>query len=591
MSNEHDHIDQLTPELIKQYRAGTLSPGMMHAVEKYLLENPFEAEAFEGLALIDNKEVEGHVIDLHERIDELTHQSEVDKGATAFWAYTRRIAAVILLLLMAGYIFIWLKPELQESPMTKELTEKTEDKAKSDSSDRELVNGALRASTPSQNEASDEIKSKPEQEPSAITTEENTTLTVASADVETLTEEQIEAQFEKMEESAAAMQARYEAKEAAFKEEMASQRAAATSRLASVRNTQSANASTTIRYDTVAGGLGLRAVKVEDKVSGQPIYDPNRPEVFSNVLDLRSNLLPDSLNQPINGRVTDAITGLALAGAVVTSGKQNKAVTDDQGYFSLKPDSVSKLLMVSHAGYSSREAYAVGGLKPITFRLSPDREKENGFISSPAPSVQANSTLITGQLLGGDDGLGIPRANITVKGTTLGTITDLDGNFSLSLDTAGQTLVASFIGYESKEIPLGTQKNYIITLESSQADLAEVVVYGYGSQEKKEIKSSLKRANVDRLQQRQRFDDYVKENLIYPEAAKSNDITGKVTLEFKLDKLGNISDIKVVKGIGYGCDEEAIRLLKEGPEWLPARNKKTGEPEASTQRVKIRFRP
>ncbi len=83
----------------------------------------------------------------------------------------------------------------------------------------------------------------------------------------------------------------------------------------------------------------------------------------------------------------------------------------------------------------------------------------------------------------------------------------------------------------------------------------------------------------------------MKENLIYPEAAKSNDITGKVTLEFKLDKLGNISDIKVVKGIGYGCDEEAIRLLKEGPEWLPARNKKTGEPEASTQRVKIRFKP
>ena len=62
---------------------------------------------------------------------------------------------------------------------------------------------------------------------------------------------------------------------------------------------------------------------------------------------------------------------------------------------------------------------------------------------------------------------------------------------------------------------------------------------------------------------------YIKNNLIYPEEAKKAGIKGVVKLRFTVKKNGKISKIRVIEGIGYGCDKEAIRLIKQGPEWLP----------------------
>ncbi len=66
------------------------------------------------------------------------------------------------------------------------------------------------------------------------------------------------------------------------------------------------------------------------------------------------------------------------------------------------------------------------------------------------------------------------------------------------------------------------------------------------------------------------------ENLRYPAQARRMNVEGKVFVEFVVDKEGKISNIVVVKGIGAGCDEEAIRILKLSPDWLPA--KQRGKP-------------
>jgi TonB family protein len=58
-------------------------------------------------------------------------------------------------------------------------------------------------------------------------------------------------------------------------------------------------------------------------------------------------------------------------------------------------------------------------------------------------------------------------------------------------------------------------------------------------------------------------DDGIKAKLIYPEKAKENNITGFVTVGYTVDKDGNTKNVEVVKGLGYGCDEEAIRVIKE----------------------------
>lgn len=57
-------------------------------------------------------------------------------------------------------------------------------------------------------------------------------------------------------------------------------------------------------------------------------------------------------------------------------------------------------------------------------------------------------------------------------------------------------------------------------------------------------------------------DDGIKERLVYPEQAKANNITGFVTVGYTVDKDGHTKDIEVVKGLGYGCDEEAVRVIK-----------------------------
>ncbi|MFN3403745.1 MAG: energy transducer TonB [Cytophagaceae bacterium] len=67
------------------------------------------------------------------------------------------------------------------------------------------------------------------------------------------------------------------------------------------------------------------------------------------------------------------------------------------------------------------------------------------------------------------------------------------------------------------------------------------------------------------------FRNYIYENLTYPEEAKKHNIKGRVYLQFTVTQEGEIKDIYVIKGLGYGCDGEAVRLLKGSGLWAPAR--------------------
>ena len=77
------------------------------------------------------------------------------------------------------------------------------------------------------------------------------------------------------------------------------------------------------------------------------------------------------------------------------------------------------------------------------------------------------------------------------------------------------------------------------------------------------------------------FKQFLKKNLKYPNQARRMGIEGKVFVQFVVDKDGSLNDIKVLKGIGGGCDEEAVRVLKKHPKWSPG--KQRGRP------VKVRM--
>ena len=66
---------------------------------------------------------------------------------------------------------------------------------------------------------------------------------------------------------------------------------------------------------------------------------------------------------------------------------------------------------------------------------------------------------------------------------------------------------------------------------------------------------------------------FIQENRQYPEAAKANDVHGKVMVTFIIERDGSLSDVKVMRGLGSGCDEEAIRVIQSMPKWKPGKQR------------------
>lgn len=113
------------------------------------------------------------------------------------------------------------------------------------------------------------------------------------------------------------------------------------------------------------------------------------------------------------------------------------------------------------------------------------------------PSVAQSDKKITGTVL---DATGMPviGANVMVKGTTNGTITDMDGKFSLEVDK-GATLVISYIGFINQEIKVGNQTNLSIALKEDSKALDEVVVVGYGTQKKGNLTGSIATVKTEEM--------------------------------------------------------------------------------------------
>ncbi|GAB3242151.1 TonB-dependent receptor [Hymenobacter seoulensis] len=119
---------------------------------------------------------------------------------------------------------------------------------------------------------------------------------------------------------------------------------------------------------------------------------------------------------------------------------------------------------------------------------------EAGSAALPAPVQQspAAATPISGTVLD-EKGVGMPGVTVVLRGTSVGTTTDENGRFSLSLPegTTGARLVVSSIGYNSQEIVVGEQTTLTIKLTQNSLQLEEAVVIGYGSQEKRTVTNAV----------------------------------------------------------------------------------------------------
>lgn len=120
------------------------------------------------------------------------------------------------------------------------------------------------------------------------------------------------------------------------------------------------------------------------------------------------------------------------------------------------------------------------------------RRFTNLFLSLSAASVAvatAQTTKVTGTVVSADDDSPVIGASVVVAGTTTGTVTDYNGSFVLDVPSSAKTLIISYIGMESVQVPV--KPIISIVMKSDAQDLDEVVVVGYGTQRKKDVTSAI----------------------------------------------------------------------------------------------------
>jgi TonB family protein len=195
------------------------------------------------------------------------------------------------------------------------------------------------------------------------------------------------------------------------------------------------------------------------------------------------------------------------------------------------------------------------------------------------------SNLIQGKVISAEDGTALPGVNVVIKGTAIGTVTDANGNYQLPQIDSNQQLVYSFIGLQSKEVSTSNQTEVNVQMALDMAQLSEVVVTGNGiNQSNAKPTQELARPETGT----RTFNQYLQKNRRYPQEAIDKKITGNVVIEFFVEADGTLTNFNIVKGIGGGCDEELIRLIKEGPKWQPSTN--NGVPIRDQARVQLRFK-
>src|SRR5690554_3631488 len=116
-----------------------------------------------------------------------------------------------------------------------------------------------------------------------------------------------------------------------------------------------------------------------------------------------------------------------------------------------------------------------------------------------ALGVYAQDITLSGKVTAADNGEPLPGVSVVVKGTTNGTVTDMNGNYQLRVPSDA-VMQYSFIGMQTQEIPVNGRTEINVVLESEAFDVDEVVVVGYGTQKKSLVTGAIAKVGGEELQ-------------------------------------------------------------------------------------------
>ena len=208
----------------------------------------------------------------------------------------------------------------------------------------------------------------------------------------------------------------------------------------------------------------------------------------------------------------------------------------------------------------------------------------------------AKEIKVQGQVLEKSTNAPVVGASVIIKGTTSGTITDLDGNFVISMPV-GATLSVSYINMKTKELTItekliGKIKSLKVYLEREiTTKTQEVVVVGYGDGEEASDEVPVFQVVEEMPEFPGGMGECLKflgKNIKYPVEAQKAGVQGKVIVQFVVEKDGNIANPKVVRSIDPDLDGEAIRVISIMPKWKPGMQK--GQPVRVKYTVPVTFR-
>ena len=228
-----------------------------------------------------------------------------------------------------------------------------------------------------------------------------------------------------------------------------------------------------------------------------------------------------------------------------------------------------------------------------TSRLKSNSTAPGIAFSQAALSADSSDKIIKGKIISLADSLPLPGTTVIEEVTQNGVVTDMDGNFTLKLTGKKDSLLtASFVGMQTREFHPSPDSLNVIGLEPEQMALDEVVVTGYGSNQKRTLTGSVSRVTkvkdtkVQPVEGMDAYKNYLDENAILPADFQQNREVIKLIIHF--DKTGEITEIENKNQTDAVVFEEAKKIVKKGPEWNP--EIKDGKPVESQTELRIVFR-
>ncbi|TSA28443.1 MAG: TonB-dependent receptor [Bacteroidetes bacterium] len=161
------------------------------------------------------------------------------------------------------------------------------------------------------------------------------------------------------------------------------------------------------------------------------------------------------------------------------------------------------------------------------------------FLAGFFTVTQAQIRNVTGIITAGDTRETLPGATIIIKGTTTGAVSNIDGKYSISVKSDKAVLVFSYVGYQTKEVELGSQTVVDVILEPKKTTLDEIVVIGYGSVRKSDLSGSVG-------------------------SVKAEDITRITALNPVQSLQGNVTGVQVTSTSGTPGENPAVRIRGVG---------------------------